>query len=48
MLTKVSSVVSVGLKAIEIEVEVNVAEKGFWIGSWPDWPMSGYWWLMRE
>ena len=29
MLTKVSSVASVGLKAIEIEVEVNVAEKGF-------------------
>jgi magnesium chelatase family protein len=29
MLTKVSSVASIGLKAIEIEVEVNVAEKGF-------------------
>lgn len=29
MLTKVSSVANLGLKAIEIEVEVNVAEKGF-------------------
>ncbi len=29
MLTKVSSVASIGLKAIEIETEVNVAEKGF-------------------
>lgn len=29
MLTKVSSVAALGLKAIEIEVEVNVADKGF-------------------
>jgi 2-keto-3-deoxy-6-phosphogluconate aldolase len=29
MLTKVSSVASVGLKVIEIEVEVNMAEKYF-------------------
>ncbi|MBI2464980.1 YifB family Mg chelatase-like AAA ATPase [Candidatus Shapirobacteria bacterium] len=29
MLTKVSSVANYGLKAVEIEVEVNVAEKGF-------------------
>jgi len=29
MLTKISSVAALGLKAIEIEVEVNVADKGF-------------------
>ena len=29
MLTKVNSVANYGLKAVDIEVEVNVAEKGF-------------------
>ena len=29
MLTKIKSVTNYGLKAVEVEVEVNVAEKGF-------------------
>ena len=29
MLTKVLSIVSVGLQGIEVEIETNVAEKGF-------------------